>query len=71
MNEKVERELQSIEEAISRLADHTRNLSSWADVSDELIEEMEQMVVALDHLRETFEAELPPETLADKPRSHR
>ena len=58
MDERLERELQSIEELISSLADHTRNLSSWVDDDADLIEDMRQNVVALHYLTETLKAKV-------------
>ena len=67
MDESVERELQSIEEAISKVVDHSRTLSSWVDDGDGLIEELQQIGVALHYLMETLKVKLTVETFADKP----
>ena len=66
MEEKVERELQSIERAILSMADHSRNLSLWVDDDAGLIEEIEQIVVALHYLTETLKAKLTLEAFAAK-----
>ena len=67
MDEKVEMELQSIEEAISMVVDHSRNLSSWVDDSSDLIEELQQIAMALHYVMETLKVKLALETFAGKP----
>ena len=67
MNKEMERELQSIREAISRLADYTRNVSFWVDDDADLIEDIRLTVVALHYLTETLQAKVALETFAYKP----
>ncbi|MFC1864499.1 hypothetical protein ACFLYG_01560 [Chloroflexota bacterium] len=66
MDGKVERELQSIELAISSLAYHTKRLSLWVDYDADLIESMRQYVVALHYMMETLKTKVALETFVDK-----
>ena len=62
MDGKVERELQSIEQAISSLASHTENLSLWVNDDTDVIESMKQYVMALHYLTETLKTKITLET---------
>ena len=66
MDAKVERELQSIEQAISSLVSYTENLSLWVDDDADVIESMRQYVMALHYLTETLKTKVALETFADK-----
>ena len=57
MDKEMERELQSMGEAISRLADCTRNVSFWVDDAD-LIGYGRLAVVALRCLAETVQSKV-------------
>lgn len=66
MDGKVERELQSIELAISSLAYHTKNLSLWVDDGTDVIESMRQYIVALHYMTETLKTKVALETFVNK-----
>jgi hypothetical protein len=70
MDWKVERELKSIDQAISSLSSHTKNLSLLVDDNVEMIEGMRQLVVALRYLTETLKTKVALETFAGKTYSH-
>ena len=62
----VERELQSIKQAISSLASHIKNLSLCVDDDADVIEGMRQAVVALHYLTETLKTKGALKTFAEK-----
>ena len=66
MNKEMESELQSMREAISRLADCTRNVSFLVDNAD-LTGYISLAVVALRCATETLQSKLALETFADRP----
>ena len=66
MDKEMERELQSMREAVSRLADCMRNVSFWVDDDADLVGYVTLAVVALRCAMETLQSKLALETFADK-----
>ena len=68
MDERVERKMYSLEEAVSKVVDESRTLAAWVDGGYDLTEDLQQIVVALHYEVETLKAKLTLATLSGSPK---
>jgi len=67
MDERSEREIRSLEEAVSRVVDQSRTLASGVDGGADLIEDLQQTAMALHYEIETLKVKLALGTVVVKP----
>ena len=68
MDERVERKIYSLEEAVSRVVDDSRTLASWLDGGADLTEDLQQIVVALRYEVEILKTKLTLAMLSGSPK---
>ena len=67
MDERLEREIRSLEETVSRVVDQSRTLASGVDGGADLIEDLQQTAMALHYEIETLKVKLALGTVVVKP----
>ena len=66
MDERVEREIRSLEEAVSKIVNHSRTLASVVGGSADLIEDVQQTAMALHYEIEILKVKLALGTVVVK-----
>ena len=66
MNERVEAEIISLEQLVSRVVSQSRNVASFVDVEAELLEELQQITIALHYTIQTLRLRLGFQNAPDK-----
>ena len=67
MDQRVERELRHLEDAVSRVVDQSRTFASTVDAPAEVVEDLQQIAIGLKYEVETLKAKLNLETVRGKP----